>query len=76
MITHNSYAEITWVAEDVHTLRDDLGFSKWTDSQADDFLQNNKSHIEEAMAISGWRAMEACMEFDDYDELIEPDDEA
>ena len=47
------YAQIAWTAEDVLTLRPD-----WTTEQAEDFLCDNESRIQDRTIEIGWEVLE------------------
>lgn len=50
------FATTSWMAEDVLTLR-----PNWTRDQAEEFLNENEKHINEAMVSAGWTAIETLL---------------
>jgi hypothetical protein len=48
------YATVSWVAEDVQTLR-----PNWTKEEAEDFLSANSRRIQDGVIEHGWRVIEA-----------------
>jgi hypothetical protein len=47
------YAEVSWCAEDIKTLRPD-----WTDEQCVEFLEENEDAIQVGMIARGWYELE------------------
>lgn len=64
------YATAAWVPGDVLSLR-----PGWTDEQAEEWLEDNAKHIEEAMVRAGWEAMEALLPVDEDDDDDDEDEE-
>ena len=56
------YAVARWTAEDIHAHREDAGLEEWTDTQANEWLANNETKIQDAMIPAGWDAIEALMD--------------
>lgn len=54
------YAELSWCAEDVQTLRPDL-----TEEQANDFLDRNARHIRDRLTELGWDVIGDLLVMDD-----------
>ena len=55
------YAEVNWSIEDVHEHREAMGYAKWTDVRAEDFLADNESILEQVMIQRGWEALHDLM---------------
>ncbi len=51
-----------WIVADVHQLREDRGWSMWSDEDALAWLQNHVKYMLEAMTSAGWAAMESLMD--------------
>ena len=56
------YAVARWTAEDIHVHREYVGLEKWTDTQANEWLDHNETQIQDAMIPAGWDAIEALMD--------------
>ncbi len=50
----DKYGEVSWVIEDVHTIREELELPKWEDHEAEAFLEVNDSSISEVQTSTGW----------------------
>jgi hypothetical protein len=57
----NQYAELSWCAEDVQTLRPDL-----TEIEAENFLSRNEKHLRDRLCELGWGVMETLLAMDEY----------
>jgi hypothetical protein len=53
MTEHEKYAQVTWCAGDIQTIRPD-----WTDEQAEDWLASNEKYIQSRMIEVGWEVIE------------------
>lgn len=53
MAENEKYAQVTWCAEDIQTIRPD-----WTDEQAEDWLASNEKYIQSRMIEVGWEVIE------------------
>lgn len=51
-LVDDKFATVSWVAEDVQSLR-----PQWTIEECIDFLERNEEYIEEASMQAGWMAM-------------------
>ena len=51
------YAEVNWSIEDVHEYREAMGYAKWTDVRAGDFLAENEGILKDVMIQAGWEAL-------------------
>ena len=51
------YAEVSWSIEDVHNHRKEMGYDKWTDVRAGDFLAENEGILKDVMIQAGWEAL-------------------
>ena len=51
-----------WMVADVHQLREDQGWSVWSDDDAFIWLQSHEKYMLEAMIRAGWSAMESLMD--------------
>ena len=54
------YATVSWVAEDVQTLR-----PYWTKEKAEEFLSANARRIQDGVVDHGWRVIEALIAEDE-----------
>jgi hypothetical protein len=55
-----TYAELSWCAEDVQTLREDL-----TIEQAEAFLERNERHLRDRLCELGWDVLGDLLQIDD-----------
>ena len=55
--------QITWVAEDIQTLR-----PNWTLEQCDDWLGSNSTHIEDRSTELGWEVIDSLLESEELTE--------
>jgi hypothetical protein len=53
MAEHKKYAQVTWCAEDIQTIR-----PEWTDEQAEEWLASNEKYIQSRMIEVGWEVIE------------------
>jgi len=56
------YGISRWCKEDVHQHREDMEWAKWTDKQANEFLENIESSLQDRMTERGWEVIETLME--------------
>lgn len=54
------YAKVEWTAEDVLTLRPDMG-----PTAAEEFLQSNERRIRDRLVELGWEVIESLLEYED-----------
>lgn len=50
---HKTFAEVSWTAEDIRTLR-----PRWSHKKAEEWLAANAKYIAEAMVQDGWQAID------------------
>ena len=62
------YAKTSWTANDVHDKREDMGLTKWTDKQAEDWLEQNQRQIVDDMVERGWDSIQILLNMEDEDE--------
>ena len=63
------YAVARWTAEDIPVHREYVGLEKWTDTQANEWLDINQTKIQDAMIPAGWDAIATLMEEGEETEL-------
>ena len=51
------YANVYWGVEDVHVHRKERGYTKWTDEEAENYLESVEEEIQEAMIEKGWQVL-------------------
>jgi hypothetical protein len=52
------YTDAKWCAKDVHAYRKRNGLPQWNDEQANQWLSNNETKIEDVMVEAGWLCFE------------------
>lgn len=57
------YGKVCWTVEDILSIR-----PKWTEQQAQDWLDKNNLHIEDRLIELGWQVIEDLIHFDEYNE--------
>ena len=60
-MTTERYAEVSWGIEDIHNHREEMGYPAWTATEAEDFLADNESILEQVMIQRGWEALHDLM---------------
>tara|TARA_Y100000310_G_scaffold70576_1_gene66265 strand:+ start:820 stop:1038 length:219 start_codon:yes stop_codon:yes gene_type:complete len=58
------YAIVRWCVEDIHLHRENMGWIKWTDEQAETWLASMASNIQDRMTEQGWDVIDALMDED------------
>jgi hypothetical protein len=58
------YAIVRWSAEDIHEHREDMGWVKWTDEQAETWLNSMEGNIQDRMIEEGWEVISMLMDED------------
>ena len=59
------YAIVRWSAEDIHLHRENMGWVKWTDEEAERWLASMESNIQDRMTERGWDVIDALMDEDE-----------
>jgi len=62
---HGWYGITRWCREDVHGYRKDTERSKWTDKQADEWLESIERNLQDRMTERGWEVIETLMDEED-----------
>tara|TARA_Y100000310_G_scaffold323948_1_gene385112 strand:- start:393 stop:611 length:219 start_codon:yes stop_codon:yes gene_type:complete len=58
------YAIVRWSADDIHQYREDMGWVKWTDEQAETWLNSMEGNIQDRMTEQGWDVIDILMDED------------
>lgn len=53
IIAAKEYAKVVWTANDIQTLKED-----WSDTECEEWLQNNQKHIQSRLVELGWQVIE------------------
>jgi len=56
------YAVVRWSTEDVHNHRENMGWVKWTDEEAERWLASMEGNIQDRMTERGWDVIDTLME--------------
>lgn len=56
------YAVVRWSTVDVHDHRENMGWVKWTDEEAERWLASMEGNIQDRMTERGWDVIDTLME--------------